>query len=303
MKRRLFCVLLAGSSLTLFADEPVRSMQEELRRRNIYFGDVDGRKTPEFDEAVKRYQKRKGLPTNGAEDRETLRSLKLLGREPGEAPPRELAWPDEPVLKSDAKIDVAQEAVRIAEETGVEPSSVAPTLTAVSTKDQAATGHRGAIASRRSSRTGAARGRSPTDGARALVTAGSSVAQQITPKELFMFVRDYLRAINRRDLQDELRFYADSVEYFHNGEVDRRIVERTLRDYYQRWPKRTVALDTPVEYRPDPSRGEIVISFQVNFTLKGNRGLVKGRTENQIVINAATADPRIVKIQERRLRS
>ena len=130
MKRFLLCVLVASWPLASYSDEPVRSVQEELRRRNIYFGDVDGRRTPEFEEAVKRYQKRKGLPSSGSEDRETLRSLKLLAREPGEAPPREIEWPDEPVLKSDAKINVAEEAERISEETGVASESVAPILVA-----------------------------------------------------------------------------------------------------------------------------------------------------------------------------
>src|SRR5687767_4862328 len=150
MKSLIFCIFLTGSPLILLSDEPVRSVQEELRRRNIYFGDVDGRRTPEFEEAVKRYQKRKGLPSSGAEDRETLRSLKLLAREPGEAPPPELAWPDEPVLKSDAKIDVAQEAERISEETGVAPASVAPTLLAEpsTSKKQSATQRRKLVASK-----------------------------------------------------------------------------------------------------------------------------------------------------------
>src|SRR6187401_2918344 len=98
--------ILVGSCLLLFlaaapAEEQTRATQEELRRRNIYFGDIDGRTTPEFSEAVKRYQRKKGLTDSGQADRETLRSLGLATREPGEAPPKELEWPEEPVLKSD----------------------------------------------------------------------------------------------------------------------------------------------------------------------------------------------------------
>jgi peptidoglycan hydrolase-like protein with peptidoglycan-binding domain len=298
MKPLLLCILVAGWPCFLYSDEPVRSVQEELRRRNIYFGDVDGRRTPEFEEAVKRYQRRKGLPNSGPDDRETLRSLKLLAREPGEAPPREIAWPDEPVLKSDAMIDVAAEAERIAEETGVASESVAPALVAEPSKKQTPPTQRRTASSSRGKRG------SNSGGERAVLSGRSNaVDQQFTPRELFTFVSDYLRALGRRDPQGELRFYADRVEYFHNGSVDRRIVERTLRDYYKKWPKRTFALGTPVQYRPDPTRGEIVIAFQVNFTLKGTHGSVRGRTENEIVINAATADPRIVKIQERRMRS
>src|SRR5215217_1442862 len=101
----LLLLSLAGSGITR-ADEDVRSTQEELRRRNVYFGDIDGRHTPELEEALKRFQQRKGLTPSGREDDSTLRTLGLKRRSPDEPPPRELSWPEEPVLKSDRKIDI-----------------------------------------------------------------------------------------------------------------------------------------------------------------------------------------------------
>jgi len=50
------------------------------------------------------------------------------------------------------------------------------------------------------------------------------------------------------------------------------------------------------------SRGEIVMTFLVEFTLKNKGQVVKGLTENRITINAATSDPRIVAIEEYRVR-
>jgi len=35
--------LLASSALQLYADEPTCRAQEELRKRNLYFGNIDGR--------------------------------------------------------------------------------------------------------------------------------------------------------------------------------------------------------------------------------------------------------------------
>src|SRR6187402_3156223 len=125
MKRLILWLLMVSSVGGLRADDQVRSTQEELRRRNIYFGDVDGQRSGELQEALKRYQARKGLTTTGQPDRDTLRSLGIVQRAPGEAPPRELVWPDEPVLKSDARLDVAAEAQEVAEGTGVTAESVA----------------------------------------------------------------------------------------------------------------------------------------------------------------------------------
>src|SRR5438045_8863672 len=57
------------------ADETVRQVQEELRKRNLYFGNIDGQSSPVFVDALKRYQARKGFTVTGKVDRDTATSL------------------------------------------------------------------------------------------------------------------------------------------------------------------------------------------------------------------------------------
>ncbi|MFL6539271.1 MAG: peptidoglycan-binding protein, partial [Chthoniobacterales bacterium] len=57
-KRFIACLLLLFSTAQIYADEQVRQVQEELRRRNLYFGDIDGTPTPELENALRRYQAR-----------------------------------------------------------------------------------------------------------------------------------------------------------------------------------------------------------------------------------------------------
>jgi peptidoglycan hydrolase-like protein with peptidoglycan-binding domain len=290
MIRRLICVAVFAASPFVRADEQVRSVQEELRRRNIYFGDVDGRKTGELDEAVKRYQKRKGFASNGETDRDTLRSLGLAARTADEAPPKELAWPEEPVLKSDVRIDVPAAAQEISQDSGViipialEPMKRQPASSSRRTRTAAAPA--------------APRGRAPTR-----LIAKSAANTKLTEEAIRKFVSEYLRALTRDDIEDELEFYADQVDYFANGLVDRRIVEHALRRYYQRWPDRKYSLGSLVNFRVDSSRGEIAVVFRVNFSLKNGRQRIKGATDNQFIINAATEDPRIVSVREHRVRT
>ena len=71
------------ASPLLHAQDEVRSVQEELRRRSLYFGNVDGRESAELAEATRRYQRRKGFTPTGKPDRDTLRSLGLVPRSPG----------------------------------------------------------------------------------------------------------------------------------------------------------------------------------------------------------------------------
>jgi peptidoglycan hydrolase-like protein with peptidoglycan-binding domain len=120
---RTFGFLLLLMIATASADESVRQAQEELRRRNLYFGDVDGRKTPEFAGAVKRYQERKGFTPTGTVDGETAKSLNI--RAASTAAGRALL-PDVPVLKSDMARELPA-AQRIAYEQQADVSDMAPT--------------------------------------------------------------------------------------------------------------------------------------------------------------------------------
>src|SRR5437868_11647633 len=77
------------------ADETVRQVQEELRKRNLYFGNIDGQSSPVLVDALKRYQARKGFAVTGKVDRDTATSLHL------ETATVATSLPDVPVLKSD----------------------------------------------------------------------------------------------------------------------------------------------------------------------------------------------------------
>jgi hypothetical protein len=97
--RLLLCLLLllAVPPGQLRADETIRQVQEELRKRNLYFGNIDGRTSPELAGALKRYQNRKGFAVTGSVDQETANSLHVQAATFAST----ASLPDEPVLRSD----------------------------------------------------------------------------------------------------------------------------------------------------------------------------------------------------------
>jgi peptidoglycan hydrolase-like protein with peptidoglycan-binding domain len=280
------CALLLFPPL-LSAQDEVRSVQEELRRRSLYFGNVDGRESAELAEATRRYQRRKGFSATGKPDRDTLRSLGLVPRTADEPPPKELNWPAEPVLKSDIKIDPVAIAKTLSEETGIAPASVVPEKVARTRGDLSRP-----------------RPRPPEDTAAARSVSRRSVTSSpfITPQNLTGFVGEYLAAMGSNDPKNELRFYADKVNYYHNGSIDRRIIEQSLRRYHARWPNRRYTTGAAISYSRNDRRGEIMMIFRVRFTLKDGRQTVSGETDNRFRISAATVDPRIISIEEKRVR-
>jgi peptidoglycan hydrolase-like protein with peptidoglycan-binding domain len=95
------CVLLLAVLGSVKGDEQTREVQEQLRKRHLFYGDVNGQFTPELSEALKRYQGRKNFPVTGTPDDVTLRSLGINSPEP---PAEGDDMPDVPVLKSDVAV-------------------------------------------------------------------------------------------------------------------------------------------------------------------------------------------------------
>lgn len=278
-------VVLLFSAAGLRAQDDLRSVQEELRRRSLYFGDVNGRNSVELQEATKRYQKRKGFPATGRPDRETLKSLGLVPQSPNEPVPQELAWPAEPVLPSDEKIDPIAVAKALNAETGIAPSAVVPKQLA----------RRSGLNRKK---------RASSSPPMPVAVAGEkrpANSPAIAPTDLARFISDYFAAITSNDIKRQLKFYADQVDYYRNGKIDRRIIEQTVRRYQARWPNRRYTMGE-IRYSSINSLGEIVMTFPVAFTLKDGRRTVKGQTHNRLSISAATLDPRIASISEQRIR-
>ena len=91
------CALLISVPGSVRADETVRQVQEELRKRNLYFGNIDGQISPVLVDALKRYQTRKGFAVTGTVDQDTATSLHVQPATIASTTP----LPDVPVLKSD----------------------------------------------------------------------------------------------------------------------------------------------------------------------------------------------------------
>lgn len=216
MSKYLSLVLAIGALLCLplaaRADEPTRAVQEELRKRKLYFGDVDGRETPSFLDAVKKYQERKGFAVTGQTDPDTLRSLGIS------APVEEKVLPDVTVLRSDRNVNATR---------------TAPSAPAVSQPPPAA--------------------RPPTRA------------------EMVGWVRRYLEACMTPEVNDELGYYADNVDYFHHGTLRKEDIGRELAAYMQQWPTRRYWLTGPVKL--DTSGDHPVVRSRVAFELQGAGGM------------------------------
>lgn len=229
-------------------DEQTRQVQEELRKRHLFFSDIDGRPTPDYSAALKRYQQRQGFAVTGVADEVTLSSLGISeAAPPGEGAPELL--PDVPVLKSD----------------------IAP--------------------------------RERNTASRAPVPATAPNAPEVTQAEVRQFIRRYLDACASPNLQDELAFYADQVDYFDHGAVDKNYIRNELAVYDQRWPARQYSIGDSL--RLIKKGGDTTAQFRVAFQVANEPHARKaqGRADDAIALTKRSdSSLQIVSIKEARVR-
>lgn len=239
----LLCTL-AGWSVAL-GDEETRQVQEELRKRHLFFRDIDGRPSAEYAIAIKRYQQRMGFAQTGVADDFTLYSLGI-----GEtAPPAEGATnlPDVPVLKSDTSVP--------------ETKSASPPV--------------------------------PTK---------AETAGDVTKEEIRTFLRRYFDACQSPNPDDELTFYADRVEYFDHGAVEKSYIRNELAVYDQRWPSRKYTLGDSV--RVNRVGNNTVAKVRVAFNVANNERnrRASGRTDDVFNLSKRGDSLQIISVKEARVR-
>jgi Putative peptidoglycan binding domain len=262
---RIVCVLVLTTQFTLLGDETVRRVQEELRKRNLFFGDVDGRLTPELSGAIERYQERKDFQPTGKPDAETLRSLGVPV--PPNAPAGQSVGsplPDVPVLRSDTQ-------------------RRAPAAAGAETAAESAAPH------------------SPSPIMESAPATSPPSEERFPQKEVREFIESYLHDAETNNLDAEMSYYADPLDYFDHGIVDLRFVEQDVQHYYKRWPQRKYELlsisQKPVESRAD----EALVAFRISFTAKNDQNSVQGQTDNSFRIKATGSNYKIVSMREERV--
>jgi hypothetical protein len=241
----LFLLLVISWPGIARGDERTRQVQEELRKRHLFFRDIDGWPSGEYEIALKRYQARQGFAATGVADEMTMYSLGI--GEP--ASPRQGATelPDVPVLKSDAASPELQ-----------------PRPAPVPTREQ---------------------------------NAGD-----VAKAEMRSFLRSYFDACESSNSQDELEFYAERVEYYDRGAVDKPYIQNELTVYNQRWPDRKYRMGDSL--RVVRSGNNTLVKVRVAFEV-GNAAhnrKASGRTDDTFSLAKRGDSLEIVSVKEARVR-
>jgi hypothetical protein len=114
------------------------------------------------------------------------------------------------------------------------------------------------------------------------------------------FVRAYLDTCETNQLDAEMAFYADHVNYFDHGVVGRDFIAKDVSRYYRRWPERDYEL---LDFElGKTTEDELDVQFRIAFKVKNSEHRAAGRTLNLFKIRRAGDDLRFVSLKEQRIR-
>jgi peptidoglycan hydrolase-like protein with peptidoglycan-binding domain len=269
MKRLLLSLLaftLCGIA-SVSADENVRAAQARLKEGGFYFNEPTGTYDSETAAAVSRYQIRNGLQITGQLDAATSKALGIAAA--AAAPPAPSSDPDSwrRLRKTDQRF-----------------------LSGINTRAKQPSAPR----------------------ARAQATPPTAVPPPVQPTEseyqTFTLsrerLRDYVGAFVLAGLDPqvgaELEFFADRVNYYGNGMVDRERIRRDLRSYNEKWPRRRFWLAGEVQVQPQPD-SRIRVTFPLRYELQNGGKRSSGKIRKTLLLEVTSDDLQIVSVNERKI--
>jgi peptidoglycan hydrolase-like protein with peptidoglycan-binding domain len=301
------------------ANDDVREVQEKLRDDGFYSGEIDGAYSSDLSAALTRYQIRNGLPITGQLDADTS---KALGAKPAvtnsAAGPKQSSETWRRLRRGDHKTSADErntsspEADETGSSTEVQPRS-APAVKARTSLETMEPASAAPATARSSSETTQAASSPPTTERTssettqvtsvppAAISDASPSAAGISTDRLRDYVAAFVLAGLDRNVGAETEFFADRVQYYDQGIMDRENIREDLKRYDERWPERHFWVAGAIDVEPQ-SDNRVRVTFPLGFKLRNANKTLNGKVEKTLVLEPAGDDFQIVAVNEQKSR-
>lgn len=283
------------------ADENVREVQEKLRDGGFYSGNIDGTYSSELSGALTRYQIRNGLPITGQLDEDTSKKLSAKpavtnnsgGPEQSSETWRRLR---KGARRSSVSARRSERATEARESSSVSTEETTGTITETSARPASADA--ASIKSETTQPPAAAQTSSQTTGP-ALAPQAITLTGDLSAERLRDYVAAFVLAGLDRNVGVESEFFADRVQYYDQGIMDREKIREDLKRYDERWPERHFWITGTINIEPQ-NDNRVRVTFRLGFKLRNGNRIVTGKTDKTLVLEPAGDDLQIVAVNERK---
>jgi peptidoglycan hydrolase-like protein with peptidoglycan-binding domain len=270
------------------AEENVRAVQTKLSDEGCYFGEIDGAYSSDFSAALSRYQIRSGLPITGQLDAETS---KALGAKPAVGPSTAAAEQSSETWRRLRK----RERRTSTKARQSEPAATEARETSSPTENE--TPPTGAETPVQTTPVEARSSAESTQPASAPPVTGSG--DEFSTDRLRDYVAAFVLAGLDKNVGTEAEFFADRVDYYDQGVMDREKIQQDLKRYDERWPERHFWVAGEINVEPQ-SENRVRVTFPLGFKLRNGNKQSSGKVDKTLVLEPAGDDLQIVAVNERK---
>ena len=305
------------------ADDNVREVQTKLSDEGLYSGKVDGAYSPDLSAALTRYQVRKGLPITGQLDVETAGALgakpavgpSTAAAEQGSETWRRLRKHERRTSSNAHRSDTVATEEREgpspgAEETGTETRSPSAPADTTRTSTQTTEPASALAATARTSAETTEPASAPPATARTstqitestaapppTVVDNGSAAPDFGTERMRDYVAAFVLAGVEKNVGAEAEFFADRVEYYDQGTMDREKIREDLKRYDEHWPERHFWIAGTINVEPQTDN-RVRVTFPLGFKLRNANRNSSGKVNKTLVLERAGDDLQIVAVNE-----
>jgi len=281
-----------------WAEENVRVVQTKLHEAGLYFGEIDGAYSSDLSAALSRYQIRNGLPITGQLDVETSKALgakSAVGpRTAANEQSSSETW--QRLRRAERQTptkrrETPSPSTETGTDTGVPPRST-PAATARTSTETTEQTSALAAAARTSAET-----TEPASSPPAAAMDTGSPAPELSTERLRDYVAAFVLAGLDKNVGAETEFFADRVEYYDQGIMNREKIREDLKRYDERWPERHFWVAGAIAVEPQIDN-RVRVTFPLGFKLRNGNKQSSGKINKTLVLEPAGDDFQIVAVNE-----
>jgi hypothetical protein len=131
------------------------------------------------------------------------------------------------------------------------------------------------------------------------VADAGSAAPEFSSERLRDYVAAFVLAGLDKNVGAETEFFADRVQYYDQGIMDREKIREDLKRYDQRWPERHFWVAGPINIEPQ-NENRVRLTFPLGFKLRNGNKQSSGKVDKALVLELAGDDLQIVAVNERK---
>ena len=126
-----------------------------------------------------------------------------------------------------------------------------------------------------------------------------SLAPEFSLERLHDYVAAFVLAGLDRNVGAEVEFYADRVEYYDSGTMDREKIRLDLKRYDEQWPERHFWIAGKITIEPQGDN-RLRVTFPLGFKLRNGNRIASGKVDKTLVLEKTGDDLQIVAVNERK---